>query len=292
MALTENEHARLVEALADAHEGRLLAILQELEDQIASFMLGAPVRDGVLFDLAWALQARQDIERIMRETYLSGVDQFVRQYDNVYASTAELLGQYEAFVGVNDDVITNLKRLSFQGFQDVASTFVESISNEVYQNTLTGRPIADSVKNVRQKINGVYIASDQAEVERLVDIANAGGDDAEDAIKKLHQFYASDKTGNNMRKYARQMVNDSLMQFDASINVAAGKEAGATRWKYYGSTVRDSRQWCKDHAGQTYTEKEIRDMWANNDWAGKADGDPFIVRGGYNCRHHFVAVLD
>ena len=37
------------------------------------------------------------------------------------------------------------------------------------------------------------------------------------------------------------------------------------------------------------TEDEIREEWANNSWAGKSSGDPFIVRGGYNCRHHWVA---
>lgn len=95
-----------------------------------------------------------------------------------------------------------------------------------------------------------------------------------------------------MRKYATQMAQDSVMQFDASINVAAGKEVGAERWKYYGSVIRDSREWCKEHAGKTFSEDEIRDLWANNAWQGKAPGDPFIVRGGYNCRHHWRPVFD
>ena len=123
----------------------------------------------------------------------------------------------------------------------------------------------------------------------MVDIANAGGPDADDAIKKLKEFYASDKLGNNMRRYASQQVHDSLMQFDASLVIQAGKEAGADKWKYYGSVIRDSRPFCKEHAGKVYTEAEIRDIW-QGDWAGKAPGDPFIVRGGYNCRHHWRPV--
>ena len=95
-----------------------------------------------------------------------------------------------------------------------------------------------------------------------------------------------------MRRYASQMVHDSLMQFDAGINVAAGKEVGATEWKYYGSVIQDSRPWCVKHAGKRFTEDEIREMWANNEWQGKAPGDPFIVRGGYNCRHHWRPVFD
>jgi hypothetical protein len=287
------DHARIVDALGTTHERRMLTILQQLEDRLAAYALQAPVQDGRLFDLAWSVQARADIERILRETYLTEADSIVRDYDSVIVSLNEMFEQYQSFVGVPDEVITNLKRVSFQGFQDIAVTFSNELANELYQNTLTGRPIEESIRNLRQKINGVYIQSDQAEVQRLVNIANnAEGDEAEEAVRQLHQVYAADRTGRNMRRYASQMVHDSLMQFDAGINVAAGKEVGANEWKYYGSVIQDSRPWCVKHAGKRYTEDEIRDMWAKNEWQGKAPGDPFIVRGGYNCRHHWRPVFD
>jgi len=288
----DTDHARIVERLADTHEQRLLASLQQLEERLAGYAIDAPTRDGQLFDLAWSLQARSDIEEIFRETYLTEVDSIVRDYTQVVDSIGEMLDEYGSFTGVAPEVISNLQRISFQGFEDIASTFTDDLANELYQNTLVGRSRADAIKSIRQSINGVYIQSDQAEISRLVDIANAGGEAAEEAIRELHKVYAADRVGNNMRRYATQMVNDSIMQFDASINVAAGKEVGATRWKYYGSVIRDSREWCKKHAGKTYTEEEIRELWSNNAWSGKASGDPFIVRGGYNCRHHWRPVFD
>lgn len=286
------DHARIVDALGTTHERRMLAILQQLEDRVASYVIQAPTRNGQLFDLAWSIQARTDIQQIMRETYLTEADSIVREYDQVLDSISEMFEQYESFVGVSPDVVSNLKRVSFQGFQDIAVTFSDDLATELYQNTLTGRPIDQSIKNIRQKINGVYIQSDEAEVERLVNIANAGGEEAEEAVRELHQVYAADRTGNNMRRYARQMVHDSLMQFDASINVAAGKEVGATTWKYFGSVIQDSRPFCMKNANKLFTEDEIRDIWASESWSGKADGDPFIVRGGYNCRHHWRPVFD
>lgn len=286
------DHARIVDALGTTHERRMLAILQQLEDRVASYVIQAPTRNGQLFDLAWSIQARTDIQQIMRETYLTEADSIVREYDQVLDSISEMFEQYESFVGVSPDVVSNLKRVSFQGFQDIAVTFSDDLATELYQNTLTGRPIDQSIKNIRQKINGVYIQSDEAEVERLVNIANAGGEEAEEAVRELHQVYAADRTGNNMRRYARQMVHDSLMQFDASINVAAGKEVGATIWKYFGSVIQDSRPFCMKNANKLFTEDEIRDIWASESWSGKADGDPFIVRGGYNCRHHWRPVFD
>jgi len=287
------DHARIVEAIGDSHERRMLQILQQLEDRLAGYMVNAPVQQGKLFDLAWSVQARADIERIMRETYLTEADAVVRDYDDLVASVGEMFEEYESFLGVPDEVVTNLKRISFQGFQDIAVTFSDELANELYQNTLTGRPVDESIRNIRQKINGVYIQSDQVEVQRLVNIANnAEGEEAEEAVRELHQIYATDRTGRNMRRYASQMVHDSLMQFDAGINVAAGREVGATEWKYYGSIINDTRPWCVRHAGKKYSEDEIREMWANNEWAGKAPGDPFIVRGGYNCRHHWRPVFD
>lgn len=282
-------HAKIVDALSDTHEERVIAILQELEDQIAKLLLSAPLSDGNLFDLGWALSARADIERIMRETFLTEIDLQIREYDEIVASLAEVLGGYTAFNGVPDEVINALKTVSFQGFQEVASTFSNDLADELYRNALSGRPIDESIKNMRQKINGVYMASDEVEIEKLVAKANAGD---EDAIKKLHSVYAADKTGNNMRKYARQMVVDTVAQFDASINVAAGKDSGVKKWLYYGDVIRDTRPFCQKHAGKELTEEYIRDYFANNDWAGKADGDPFIVRGGYNCRHHFMPVYE
>ena len=287
------DHARIVDALGTTHERRMLTILQQLEDRLAAYAIQAPVQDGRLFDLAWSIQARADIERILRETYLTEVDSIVRDYDTVVDSVGEMFEAYESFLGVPDEVVANLKRVSFQGFQDIAVTFSNELANELYQNTLVGRPIEESIRNLRQKINGVYIQSDQAEVQRLVNIANnAEGDASEEAVRQLHQVYASDRTGRNMRRYASQMIHDSLMQFDASINVAAGKEVGADRWKYYGSVIQDSRPWCIKHAGKKFSEDQIRDLWANNEWQGKAPGDPFIVRGGYNCRHHWRPVFD
>lgn len=288
----DTDHAKIVERLIDTHEERVLASLQELENRLAAYAIDAPTQEGRLYDLAWSLQARQDIEEIFRETYLTEVDLNIRDYPQILESVGDMLNEYGTFTGVATEVVENLQNIAFQGFQDIASTFTDTLANELYQNTLVGRPIDESIRNIRQTVNGVYIQSDQTEIRRLVDIANAGGEAAEEAVRKLHSIYAADRVGNNMRKYATQMAQDSVMQFDASINVAAGKEVGAERWKYYGSVIRDSREWCKEHAGKTFSEDEIRDLWANNAWQGKAPGDPFIVRGGYNCRHHWRPVFD
>jgi hypothetical protein len=286
----DNDHARFLESLGEAHEKRIIDSLSSLEDKLAGVISKAPLKQGALFDLEWAVAARKDISAAIQSEYLTESSRIIDEYTKAATSAGAMLNNYGDFVGLSDDVIRALKAQSFQGFQNIAGTFLNEIATEVYQNTISGRSAVDSVNAIRQKINGVYAQSDQVEVQRLVNIANAGGAAAEDAVKQLHSIYASDRLGNNMRRYSSQMVHDSLMQFDASVVTKTGFDSGADAWKYYGSNINDTRQFCRDRSGNVYTEEQIRELWTQG-WAGKSAGDPFIVRGGYNCRHHWRPVF-
>tara|TARA_R110000764_G_scaffold26612_1_gene63075 strand:+ start:399 stop:1289 length:891 start_codon:yes stop_codon:yes gene_type:complete len=288
----DSDYADILERLADSHQERLAEALKTLENSTADIMAGAPVKGGNLFDLEWAVNARPELMAALEKDYLSEVDSAIRDYKMVSVKATKMLSTYGDFTKLDASVISQLQKLSFQGFETIANEYLDVLANEVYQSTLTGRSFNDTVKNLRQTINGVYIQSDSVEANRLVDIA-ANGSAAESAaaVKELQTIYARDRVGNNLRRYSTQMAQDSLMQFDASINTAMGKQAGATRWKYYGSTVRDSRSFCVEHAEQIFTDEEISETWSGS-WKGKASGDPFIVRGGYNCRHHWRPVFD
>ena len=78
------------------------------------------------------------------------------------------------------------------------------------------------------------------------------------------------------------------MQFHGQFTVKKAKDSGLNHFTYTGTLVRDSRPFCRDMLNKTLTEKEIRDRWNSQSWAGKSSGDPFIVRGGYRCRHTWI----
>lgn len=82
--------------------------------------------------------------------------------------------------------------------------------------------------------------------------------------------------------------NNAVRNFDGALAfVRAPQEQ---RYEYVGGVIAESRDFCRSMDGQTLTESEIRDIWASEDWQGKEPGDPFVVRGGYNCRHMWVPV--
>ena len=78
------------------------------------------------------------------------------------------------------------------------------------------------------------------------------------------------------------------MQFHGQFTVAKAKASGLNHFTYTGTLVRDSRTFCRNMLNRTLNEKEIRDIWNRQSWGGKSPGDPFIVRGGYRCRHTWI----
>ena len=97
------------------------------------------------------------------------------------------------------------------------------------------------------------------------------------------------KTGKPLSSYASQQVHDSLMGYYSQIEQVKAKDAGLDTYLYYGNLMSSSRAFCIARAGRVFTRKQI-DSWGKYRWQGKKPGSVFINRGGYNCRHSFMAV--
>ena len=296
MALTDKNVA-LLRRLAEEHKKRISDALHELERRVAAYAIAAPVDGDQLFDLAWSLRARNDLRQMIEETYLAEVQSIVEEYPQIEASTMAMLKKFDNFVGVEREMIVGLQTLSFRGFEAIASQQLETLAEQMYQYTLIGGSRADMVEKLRQQINGVYMASDKDEIQRLVEIAQTSSNkkEVEAAVEKLHKEYAADRTGTNMRRYATQMTQDSIMQFHQSISKRVGDELGVTRWRYSGSIKLNSRDFCIEtingENGRIYTTEELKRRWQGS-WGGKSGSDPWLNRGGYNCTHVLDPVVD
>ena len=80
----------------------------------------------------------------------------------------------------------------------------------------------------------------------------------------------------------RRAYDQTLITFTSVLTKTLG-----TRYQYVGGIIPTTRPFCATHSGNTYTENEIYSIWTGS-WQGKAPGDPFAVRGGYNCRHFWI----
>ena len=287
-----DDYAQFLERLALQHQRRLADALQTLEGRLAGYIQTAPATDGELFDMEWALSARSEIRQAMEEEYLAEVQDILGDYQEVAQQQLNMLNTFGQFTRVPPEVISALQRQSFQGFEALASQQLDVLSNGVYQASLTGRGKADFIEQLRGSINGIYQASDQAEIQELVEVAqNATGARQQAAVDRLHNIYAADRLGNNLRRYASLYAVDSLNQFSSTLTITTANEQGIDRFEYYGDLILDSRDFCREHIDKIYTRAEIEKIW-KGEWAGKAPGDPFIVRGGYNCRHQWLPKVE
>ena len=250
-----------LERLADNHEAQIKRTLEDLEARIVSQI--STVTEGAdAVSTKIAIDLRTDLKRFIDETYRTTADSLVRDYDQIVQEFLEEFGRldipdnFKTLTQVDALTITQLKFQQFAGFEDLANRYLNEISAQVYQNAIAGKPFNDIVKDLRGIITG--------------DV---------------------DRRGRPMSTYASQIAHDSVMQFDGQFTVYKSKEAGLNKFKYTGTLVRDSREHCKKHLNKVYTEDEIRQKWSGQ-WQGKAEGDPFIVRGGYRCRHTWLPVDD
>ena len=291
--------SKILDKLADQHEERILNVLVKLEEDVVKEVTRAT--GGKLVSQRLAIQLQPAIRNLVETIFLDEADAIINdEYNKIAKEVLDTFGEmpipqkFKNLTEVDLATLNALKTQSFSGFEDIAERFLKVINDEVYQSTIAGRPFEDMVSNIRSHINGVYKQSNIAEINELVDFINENKFDnakkaqIEEAVRKLHTQYASDRAGNKLRRYASQIAHDSVMQFHGQFTVEKAKDAGLTHFRYTGTLVRDSRPFCRDMVNKTLTEKEIRDTWNNQGWQGKSTGDPFIVRGGYRCRHTWI----
>ena len=290
----------ILDKLADQHEERLINVLYTLENDIINSVRKTTVA-GTTLTTKLAIELQPQLRSIIESTFLEEADLIINEdYNKIAKEVLDTFGKmpiparFKNLTKIDLQTITALKYQSFSGFEDIAERFLKVINDEVYQSAIVGRPFADVEKNIRSHINGVYQQSNQREINELVDFINENKfvesqkTAVQNAVTKLQTEYAADRAGENLRRYAGQIAHDSVMQFHGQFTVKKAKESGLNHFTYTGTLVRDSRPFCVNMVGRTLTEKQIRDRWNSQSWKGKSSGDPFIVRGGYRCRHTWI----
>ena len=104
----DTDHFNIVNRLADRHEERLASALVTLENRVVDLMASAPLKDGELFDLEWALNARTELRQAISEEYLTQVDSVIRDYSQVADGAVDMLGNYGDLANLDRSVVNQL----------------------------------------------------------------------------------------------------------------------------------------------------------------------------------------
>ena len=290
----------------------LIATLDRIEREVVSLASRLPLTDGKLIELQSAIAIRPQIKAILEREYLKWSDTVVREGFNKQAKRIKKafkrIGnipiEFQELTKGDLALVKNLKQQYFTQFKDVSNTFTRRLSEKVYQNTLVGSEFTVLEKELRQTINGIYASADDPEAQKLIDYINKNKFDkskqaqVEKSIQLLQSKFARDRAGENMKRYAGQILNDSLRDFDATLNFNKSKDAGLTFVKYYGDVIPTTRDHCRNIINGVYNKRksglftidEVNSLWTSRSWKGKKSGNPLIVRGGYNCRHQWSYV--
>jgi len=293
---------KAVNNLEAQHQKLLNDTLATLEKRVVQTVSNLPIQDGVLFNTRLAIEIRPKLQQAIEELYLARVQTFINDYDKIAGTIVATYGklpipaEFKQITEADLVTIQQLKKIAFSQFQNLATEFTNTLAQEVYQSTLVGKPITEMVQTIRDKINGIYQQADTKKQKELVNFIQeqkiAGKTNTEDfktAVDELKQSYGSTVTGANLAVYSGQIVQDALMGFDGQFAKFRADEIGLTSYIYYGTIIRDSRDFCVEHVNKVFTEDEARELW-QQEWQGKSGSDPFLDRGGYNCRHHWQPV--
>lgn len=263
--------SEIVKKGADDASNKLVKMLTAYIDKM-------PSKDGKLKKGADSTRLinklRAEIDDIIaKSSFPDAVKEVVRSLPQIEENAKIVLN------ALNPEVDINWSKLNI-------STLQTAQANTIVEN-MTGGPLSQYVKEplTQALYRNVYLGATLSETkEYLMDYLLMSADD---------------KYG-RMARYATQMAQDALMQYDGLIydNFKTTYETNAVR--YIGSLIQDSRpqcrRWINNNRGIILNKNLQNEIdWANTNGSGMYPGTmPFnfcTYRGGYRCRHRAIPVF-
>ena len=249
-------------ARIDQNEKLLEETIKRLDRKISALTMQLKVRDsGRLvsdaINLKKALQMRKAIAKEFGK--YSDAAQIASDFSPVSKELGKIFkdaGISNAMTRADGTILKTLSQDSFLQMSALGDQYAAQISNKIYSAVLVG----DSVEDLTEEVSQLLV----------------GG---------------TDKAGRSMAAHAKTIATTGYREADSIILEKKGEEFDIKKWEYAGSLIKDSREWCVDHVGKTYTMEEIK-AWEERSWKGKRSGNPFVTRGGWNCRHRWLPVVE
>lgn len=283
-----DNHAKIIDDILDGFDEFMDSASKVLENRIAQRVLEARTTDELL-------ELRVPINDDFEELVSLKVREYIKEFDNIALDTTKMVG--DEITPLDNRVASELKAQAYQTLDESVKTGRENVNTEIVIGAIAGLTVQAIAQNSRHAISGLFIQVDDLETTRLQNKLKKlrkakvrKEDEIRATLNSLKKKFAGVTVGSSMNDTVSREMHDKVMDFDAVFIKHRAKQAGLKKFKYSGSLVAESRDFCIRNQGKTFTEAEAQRQWSSESWSGKRAGDPFVVRGGHNCRHFWVPV--
>lgn len=253
---------RLVEEVPAEFVKFLERAQNALYREIYDYLVGLDTENGRIRDIPankqMAGSLRDQIRTwLRRHGYYAEVTRFGKRYDDLikagrdYYRALDLPG---SFTDRDLESLSQLRKANLRFLRDndqrVINVTWDTVTSSIYSNTRF-QDLADRLKNLH--------------TDRLLPDGRP--------LRGL------------LKRYGATHAFDAFAIFDRRIQNIKSAELGLEHFLYSGGLLKDSRAFCKDRVGRTFTRKEI-DAWEQLQWRGKNTGrSVWDALGGHNCIH-------
>ena len=282
------KHSEIIDEVLDGFDDYMDSASKVLENRIAQRILETKTKDELL---GLRVVINDDFEELISLK----VREYMKEFDKVALDTTKMVG--DEITPLDNRVASELKAQAYQSLDESVKTGRENVNSEIVIGAIAGMGIQSIAQNSRHAISGLFIQVDDIETTllqkkliRLRKATNRKEDDIAKAFTALKKKFAGVNVGSSLQNTVKAGMHDKVMEFDAVFIKHRAEQAGLTKFKYTGSIIAGSRDFCIRNVGRTFTRAEAQSKWSKESWTGKKSGDPFVVRGGHNCRHFWVPV--
>ena len=252
------------------YQGSLLAAISRVQSAMAIYAAELETEEGRLVTTANNLQrAAQVAAQLNTELARSGY----------MGSTRELYGQV---AGLIDELLTDapdeVKPVADSLLRAFASNSVRQLDNAWFEITGTVRQVMEAAIVGQQPIGDL--------------VAWLAGDGQREEIRLVAPLDAPFRTWVN---WASAAVDTAISALVRQINTSQAVMAGVKYFRYSGSTIRTSRDFCRIMRNVVLTLEELASIESDpklralNEVRGRQP-DVVSTLGGFRCRHRLVPI--
>jgi hypothetical protein len=246
-------------ALVDDLERRVALTIDEVRAALISFFRARlrelTVDDGIIADTAEnAASIQATLNSLQAAIHVNG-------YRRVIIEQLEALAQLQADIIANAErlgISTDIQRATLERINALrvnAETEITKLSNDLVTRISRRLQLATGTEFKDELLEGVFIDIDAVHAQ------------------------------------VKTVSTTNLMAFNSLITASQAAEAGVEYFLYQGPQDNLTREWCGHFVDRLVTPQILREH--QDDWGRAKQPRPVMAyRGGWNCRHRLVPVLD